>query len=117
MKGFLMERVPERQNLITLFFLIIFTFGIYYVFWLYHTKEDINGIGGKIPTFLLFWIPILNIYFFYCFAYEFVRCIRKQEDRWVIVGHFLFALFFWFIFPFVIQYQINEYYCKQNWQC
>ncbi len=112
-----MERAPEKQNLIALFFKIVCTFGIYYFFWVYHTKEDINGIGGKIPTFFLFWIPLVNIYFYYCFAYEFVRLINKKEDMVVVILHLLTAFFFPFIFPFIVQYQINGYVCAQTGDC
>jgi magnesium-transporting ATPase (P-type) len=104
-----MDRTPEKQNLVFLFLLILCTFGIYYLFWLYNTKEDINGAGGQIPTFWLYIIPFLNIYFLYCFAYEFVKIIRKHACHKCTVIYFLIALIVPIIFPFVIQYQVNKY--------
>jgi hypothetical protein len=104
-----MDRAPEKQDMMLLFLLILCTLGIYYFFWLYNTKEDINAVGGKVPTFWLYIIPFLNIYFLYCFAYEFVKIIKKDECHTCSILYFLIALFVPFIFPFVVQYQINEY--------
>jgi len=102
-----MNRSPEKHSLIALILLTFFTLGIYYFIWLYNTKEDINGIGGKIPTFFLYFIPLVNIYFLYCFAHEFVRYVRKEQDTTMLLLYFICS-FMPFIFMLVVQYQINK---------
>jgi hypothetical protein len=109
-----MNRSPEKQSLITLILLTLVTFGIYYLIWFYNTKEDINGIGGKIPTFFLYFIPLLNIYFLYCFAHEFVHCVRKEDNAALVFLHFGCS-FVPFIYMLVVQYQINELIDKEQW--
>lgn len=42
--------------------LSLFTCGIYHIYWLVHTKLEMNKLGADIPTAWLLIIPFVNIY-------------------------------------------------------
>lgn len=104
-----MQRTIQKRDLLVTMLLVIFTFGIYYLYWLYQTKEDINSLGGAIPTFWFAILPFLNIYFMYCYAADFVRCVRHQNDQGQVIAYFLLMLFFGFLSPLVVQPELNKF--------
>ena len=53
----------KKRSVALVLILSIVTFGIYAIYWLYATKEEMNDLGAEIPTFILAFIPILNFYF------------------------------------------------------
>ena len=53
--------MTERGPLLV-FFLSFFTGGIYGIFWLYWTKQEMNRLGAEIPTLWLIWIPFVSIW-------------------------------------------------------
>lgn len=89
-------------------FLIVITGSLYFFYWLYVTKRDINGRGGKIPSFIFAIFPFLNIYFDYRYAQEYVRVVRKHEDQTLVILYFLMILFLPFMAPLVIQNELNK---------
>lgn len=102
--------IPEKRDLLTMAVLMLVTLGFYHFYWLYKTKEDINKIGGSVPTFVFAILPFFNIYFNYRYAQDFVKYIRKTDDTAPIILFFLLLLFApIFIAPFMIQYELNNY--------
>lgn len=99
----------EQRNLWLMLFLLIVTCGFYYLYWLYKTKNEINSVGGKIPTLWLAIIPFANIYFDYRYAQDFVKYIRHSEETIDAIVYFLLLIFLPGISAFVIQYQLNKY--------
>lgn len=62
------EDLVKHRSVAAVIILSLVTCGIYTLFWMYFTKEEMNAQGAKIPTFLLAFIPIVNIYWMwkYC---------------------------------------------------
>lgn len=58
----------KQRSVAAVVILSIFTFGIYTLFWMYFTKEEMNQQGAKIPTFILVFIPIANIYWMWKYS-------------------------------------------------
>lgn len=58
----------KNRSVAAVIILSLITFGIYTVFWLYFTKEEMNAQGARIPTFVLAFIPIANIYWLWKYS-------------------------------------------------
>lgn len=101
------KRIIQERNIGLAFFLSIITFGIYYLIWLYKTKEDINALGGNIPTFVLKFIPIVNLYFNYRYANDFVEQVLSEKKPAYKLLYFLCMTFFGFITLIFIQQELN----------
>ncbi len=96
----------EKRSLVAMFFLSIFTFGIYYLYWTVKTKNELNGMGGRIPTAFLLIIPVANFYFWYKYAQAYTTYIKKGSEPLLYL--LVIALVGW-IGMFIIQDGLNEY--------
>lgn len=100
----------QKRNLFVMFFLILITGTLYFFYWLYKTKEEINKIGGTIPTFWFAILPFFNFYFDYRYAQDFVKCVKHQENSTGLeVAYFLLIVFLPIIAPLIIQNDLNNY--------
>lgn len=100
---------PKKRSLVVMAFLMLLTGGLYFFYWLYVTKEDINRLGGNIPTFWFAVIPFLNIYFDYHYAYNFMRYIRHESDDFLVLVFCVLLVCLPVIAPFFIQHALNRY--------
>ena len=77
----------EKRNLVVVFILTVFTFGIYSLYWFYKTKEEINSLGADIPTFWLAIIPVANLYWTYKYCEGFSKYVEKDSNAvlWFIL--------------------------------
>ncbi|MFA5405778.1 MAG: DUF4234 domain-containing protein [Candidatus Nanoarchaeia archaeon] len=77
----------EERNLIVVVLLMMFTFGIYTVYWFYKTKHEINSLGADIPTTWLIIIPIANLYWIYKYCEGFSEHVKKDNNTilWFIL--------------------------------
>ncbi len=66
-----------KRSPITVFFLIIFTFGIYGLVWRVTTKGEMNRLGAAIPTAWLLIIPFANLYW----LWEYSRAVEKITNN------------------------------------
>ena len=98
----------KKRNLWIMLLLLIITLGFYAIYWFYKTKQEINLLGGAIPTFILFFIPIINLYFFYCYAKSFVNIVLKRYEFSDIIPYFFFITLLPGIAIFVLQYKLNK---------
>ena len=58
-----------KKRAVTEFIILVFvTFGIYFMVWLYKTKEEMRALGADIPTFFLFLVPLANIWWMWKWA-------------------------------------------------
>ena len=57
-----------NRSPIGVFFLSIFTLGIYFIVWLVKTKGEMVRLGADIPTCWLLIIPFVNIYWYWKFC-------------------------------------------------
>ena len=74
-----MSKPIQQRNLLTMAFLLLITLGFYFFYWLYKTKEEINDLGGTIPTLWFVIIPFINIYFFYRYAQDFHKIYTSKR--------------------------------------
>jgi len=51
-----------NRSPINVLLLSLFTGGIYGMFWLYWTKQEMVAAGAEIPTMWLIWIPFVSVY-------------------------------------------------------
>lgn len=70
-------RPIKHRNLVFVAIMSLITFGIYFIYWVYSTKEEMNSLGGRIPSLILFFIPLVHIYFFYEYSKYFVTKVQK----------------------------------------
>lgn len=52
----------KKRSPVVVFILFCVTFGIYPLIYLYKTKEEMNTLGAGIPSYILLFLPIANIY-------------------------------------------------------
>ena len=103
-------KIPfQKRNLFVMFLLMLFTGTLYFFYWLYKTKEEINQQGGEIPTFWFAILPFLNFYFDFRYAQDFVRIVKRQsESTGLEIAHFVLIVFLPVVAPFVIQNDLNH---------
>ena len=63
-----------KRSVVLVVLFSMLTFGIYHLYWLVKTKDEMVAMGASIPTGWLLIIPIANIYWFwkYCVGVEHV---------------------------------------------
>lgn len=101
----------QKRDIVVVYLLTIITFGIYGIYWEVKTKEEINSLGGDIPTAWLLIIPIANIYWLYKYADAYSRKVKRDNNGvlWFIV--------FWLItiiMPAIVQSDLNKIAEKNN---
>jgi hypothetical protein len=95
-----------RRSALSVLILSFVTFGIYYLFWLVKTKDEMNEQGANIPTAFLLIIPFVNFYWFWKYA-EGVETVTRERMSSVVA-----LLVLWFLGLFagpVLQDQFNRY--------
>jgi len=95
----------KKRNIILLYVLWIFTFGIYAIYWLVPTKKEMNEQGAKIPTAWLIIIPIVNIYWGYKYCEGFAVNIKKDNNT---ILWFVLYLVIGIIIPGIVQSELNK---------
>ena len=80
-----------KRSPIAVFFLSIFTLGIYVLVWRVKTKGEMNRLGANIPTAWLIIIPFVNIWWLWEYA-EGVEKITKKGMSQVVAFILLFLL-------------------------
>ena len=70
-----------KRGPIAVFFLSIFTFGIYIIVWRVKTKGEMNRLGANIPTAWLLLIPFVNIWWLWEYAAGVERVTNKAMSR------------------------------------
>ncbi len=86
--------IKKRSPVAVIIFSII-TFGIYAIYWIVKTKEEINSLGADIPTAWLIIIPIANYYFIFKYAEGYSTYVKKDNNAiiWFLVYFFVAPLF------------------------
>ncbi len=75
----------KHRSLFLITLLTIITFGIYQIYWYFITKTEMNVLNGKeykVPFFLWFFIPIINIWWFWRFAKAIEKSTKGNVGRW-----------------------------------
>lgn len=95
----------KHRNIVLVYLLSIFTFGIYALYWCVSTKNEMNKLGAKIPTALLLIIPIANLYWVYKYCEGFSTVVKKDNNA--ILWFILFVLV-GIIMPALVQSELNK---------
>lgn len=75
----------KHRSLVAITLLTIITFGLYQVYWYFITKTEMNVVNGKavkVPFFLWFFIPVINIWWFWKFAKAIEKITKGNVGRW-----------------------------------
>ncbi|HEX2977560.1 MAG TPA: DUF4234 domain-containing protein [Candidatus Babeliales bacterium] len=99
----------KKRGLVAMTLLMFFTLGLYFFYWQYKTKQEINKLGGEIPTFWFAIIPFLNIYFDYRYAQDFIKLVRKTEDQLLLILLTGCLICVPFAAALIVQYELNNY--------
>jgi len=95
---------PKERNILLVYILGFITLGIYFLYWLYKTKNELNELGANIPSFILYFIPIANIYWLYKYTEGWTHVTKKDDT----VIYFILFLFVGIIMPYLVQRDLNE---------
>ncbi len=95
----------QKRDVVMVYVLTIITFGIYGIYWSVKTKDELNSLGGDIPTAWLLIIPIASLYWLYKYSEAYSTKLKKDNNGvlWFIV--------FWLIgiiMPAIVQSDLNK---------
>lgn len=96
--------IQKRSPAAVIIFSII-TLGIYAIYWIVKTKEEIKSLGADIPTAWLIIVPIANLYFMYKYSEGFSNYVKKDNNAiiWFLVYFFVAPLF-----VILVQIELNK---------
>lgn len=80
-----------KRSPIAVFFLSIFTLGIYILVWRVKTKREMNRLGSNIPTSWLMIIPLVNIWWLWEYGAGVEKVTNKAMSQ-VVAFILLFLL-------------------------
>ena len=95
----------KKRNIVLVYLFMIITFGIYGIYWLVSTKNEMNSLGAKIPTAWLVIVPIANIYWHYKYAEGFATRVKKDNNT---VLWFLVIIIVGIVMPALVQSELNK---------
>lgn len=76
----------KYRSLVSILLLNIITLGLYQIYWYFITKTEMNTLNKrelKVPFFLWFFIPIINIWWFWHFAKALEATTKGTLNRWL----------------------------------
>ncbi|MEA3329616.1 MAG: DUF4234 domain-containing protein [Nanoarchaeota archaeon] len=95
----------KHRNIFLVYLFGFITLGIYSIYWMVSTKNEINSLGAQIPTGWLVIIPIANIFWLYKYCEGFSMYVKK-DDKTLL--WFLLYIFIGIIMPGIIQSGLNK---------
>jgi len=101
----------KNRNIVVVYLLMFVTLGIYGIVWSVKTKEEINSLGGNIPTAWLIIVPIANIWWTWRYCEDFGKYVKKDDNgaMWFII-----YLLIGIIIPAIVQSELNKIADKEN---
>lgn len=93
-----------KRNIVLIYLLGIVTLGIYIIYWMKKTKDELNELGAQIPTAWLIIIPIANIYWLYKYAEGFSKVTKKESVLLWFIVFFLIGI----AMPAIVQSELNK---------
>ena len=103
----------KHRNIVVVYLLMFVTFGIYAIVWLVKTKEEINSLGGSIPTAWLIIVPIANIWWAWRYCEDFSKYVKKDDNG---VMWFILYVLIGIIMPAIVQSELNKIAEKESGQ-
>jgi len=95
---------PKERNILLVYILGFVTLGIYFIYWLYETEKELNELRANIPTFILYFIPIVNIYWLYRYTKGWAYVSRRDD----VIVYFILFLFLGIVMPYLVQKSLNQ---------
>ena len=95
----------KKRNILLVYLFTFISFGIYGIYWMVSTKNEMNELGAKIPTAWLLIIPIINLYWLYRYYEGFTQTAKKGSHA---ILWFLLHLFIGIIMPAIVQHELNK---------
>jgi len=95
----------KHRNVILVYLFSIITFGIYAIYWMVSTKNEINSLGAKIPTSWLLVIPIASLYWIYRYCEGFAENVKKDNNTLL---WFILYVLVGIIMPAIVQSELNK---------
>jgi len=95
----------KHRNIFLVYFFTVITFGIYPIYWIVSTKNEMNSLGAKIPTAWLLVLPVINLYWTYKYCEGFSEKVKKDNNT--LLWFVLFVLV-GIIMPAIVQSELNK---------
>jgi len=95
----------KKRNIVLVYLLTIITFGIYGIYWMVSTKNEMNSLGAKIPTAWLIIIPIANLFWIYKYCEGFAGTVKKDNNSLL---WFILYILVGIIMPAIVQSELNK---------
>lgn len=76
----------KHRSLLGVFLLNCITLTLYQIYWFFISKTEMNVINSrenKVPFFLWFFIPIINIWWFYRFCKGMEAATKGALNKWL----------------------------------
>lgn len=99
------KKMVKNRNIVLVYLFSIITFGIYMVYWLVSTKNEMNSLGAKIPTAWLLIVPIANLYWVYKYCEGFAQKVKKDNNTLL---WFILYIVVGIIMPAIVQSELNK---------
>ena len=94
----------KHRSLLGITALEVITFGLYSIYGFFITKTEMNTLNGqsdRVPFFLWFFIPVINIWWFYRFCKAMHITTKRQLGVWVA---FFAPIVLYFVGLFIINF-------------
>lgn len=76
----------KHRSLVGVFLLNCITLTLYYIYWFFIVKTEMNVVNSKqdkVPFFLWFFVPIINIWWFYRFCRGMEAATKGELNKWL----------------------------------
>ncbi len=100
-----MAEKKGKRNILLVYLFSIITLGVYYLYWMVSSKNEMNEAGAKIPPSWLMIVPIANFYWIYKYAEGFSQKIKKDNNSTL---WFILFLFVGIVTPAIVQSELNN---------
>ena len=95
----------KERSIVKVYVLGIITCGIYFIYWFWKSKNDINELGGDIPPAWMYLIPVVNVYWLYRYAKSFSEVIKRDDNT---ILWFLLFFLVGIVAPAIVQSELNK---------
>ena len=93
------------RNVITVYVLMVVTFGFYGLIWTVKSKRDMNALGASIPTSWLLLVPFVSLYYYYKYCEGYSTYIKRDNNT---ILWFLVAMIAGIVLPAIVQADLNK---------